>query len=236
MLVERVVVQNCSWRVSSKVLLVRRFRLMGCSIQTSDVDESARTYGPVLVPKDQGYQVGSDPLNRAGSIGVEAVWRWGKSAVAQITPLVDEAQSLNAPAQDLADRIASRFMHAVVCVAAVTCAVFIGRHAETVLPLLIDDLWKDQGYLPPIPASLVPSWCGHCAPSNIKASGTAFPGQDISLGVKASYKRLVPTWDDTVAAETHCCDVDHIQCLRFQSGQSSAVPRTSVFHTSASER
>ena len=156
--------------------------------------------------------------------------------MARITALVDEAQSLNAPAQDLADRIAPRFMHAVVCVAAVTFVVLIKRHAETVLPLLIDDLWKDQGYLPPIPASLVPSSCGHRAPSNIKTSGTAFPGQDISLRVKASYKRLVSTWDDTVAAETHCCDVDYIQCLRFQSDRSSAVPRTSVFHTSASEK
>ena len=41
---------------------------MGCSVQESEKDESALTYGPVLVPKDQGYQVVSDPLNRAGSI------------------------------------------------------------------------------------------------------------------------------------------------------------------------
>ena len=89
---------------------------------------------------------------------------------------------------------------------------------------------EDQGHLPPIPAlpPLVPSWCGHCAPSNIKVSGTAFPDQDKSLREKASYKRLVSTWDDTVAAETHCCDVDHIQM--------PALPERSKFSSAPHER
>ena len=72
MLVERV--------VDAKLLLESDLEGTACakipadgivSIQTSDVDASALTYGPDLVPKDQVYQVVSDPLNRAGSTRVK---------------------------------------------------------------------------------------------------------------------------------------------------------------------
>ena len=90
---------------------------------TSEVDESALTGESVPVPKKQGYKVVGHPLNHDGSIRVKLSGVGEKSAVAQIAQLVKEAQSLKAPAQGLADRIASRFAPAVVSVAAVTFAV-----------------------------------------------------------------------------------------------------------------
>ena len=76
---------------------------------TSEVDESALTGESVPVPKKQGYKVVGDQLNHAGSTRVRLSGVGEKSAVAQIAQLVEEAQSLKAPVQDLADRIASRF-------------------------------------------------------------------------------------------------------------------------------
>ena len=73
------------------------------------------------------------------------------------------------------------------------------------------------------------------APSNIKASETAFPGQDISLRMKASYKRLVSTWDDTVAAEhTVGAWITSYACASERS-KISCAPHGN-FHTSASEK
>ena len=187
--------------------------LWDCSVQTSDADESALTYGPILVPKDRGYQVGSDPSNRDGSIGVKL------SGVGE-SPLWHKSLRLWMSAISFCARtrfrgqIASRFMHAVVCVAAGYVCGFDwapGGNSQQSCPFfLIGDLWKDQGYLPPISASLVPRWCDHCHLQQLSL-GIAFPGQNIYFRVKARYKRLVPTWNDTVAAETHCCHVDHIQ-------------------------
>ena len=56
------------------------------------------------MPKKQGYKVVGDPLNHAGSIRVRLSNVGEKFAVAQIVQLVEEAQSLEAPAQALADR------------------------------------------------------------------------------------------------------------------------------------
>ena len=102
-------VQNCSWRVTSKVLLVRRFQLLGLfdsNVRCRRVSLDIRT---CPCAQETGlpdrWRLDEPCWLHQG----EAVWRWRKSAVAQITPLEEEAQSLNAPAQDLADRIASRF-------------------------------------------------------------------------------------------------------------------------------
>ena len=75
---------------------------------TSEVDESALTGESVLVPKKQGYKVVGEPWNHAGYIRVRLSGVDEKSAVAQIAQLVEEAQSFKSPAQDVADRIASR--------------------------------------------------------------------------------------------------------------------------------
>ena len=68
-------------------------------------------------------RVDAGGAHHAGSIRVRLSDVGERSAVAQIAQLVEEAHSLTAPAQDLADRIASRFVSAVVSVAAVSFAV-----------------------------------------------------------------------------------------------------------------
>ena len=94
-------------------------------------------------------------------------------------------------------------------------------------------LVKDQGYLPPIPASLVPSWCGHCEPSNIKASGTAFPGQEHfprskgelqAVGLKLGTTRLPPkhivaTWITSNACASRAVEVQQRPARAFSSPQ-----------------
>ena len=86
---------------------------------TSEVDESALTGESVPVPKKQGDKVVGTTLNH-GTIRVRLSGVGEKSAVAQIAQLVEGAM------QDLADRVASRFVPAVVSVAAVTFAVWLG--------------------------------------------------------------------------------------------------------------
>ena len=92
---------------------------------TSEVDESAPAGESVPVPKKQGDKVVGAMMNHAGTIRVRLSGVGEKSAVAQIAKLVEEAQSQKAPVQDLADRIARRFVPTVVSVAAVTLGVWL---------------------------------------------------------------------------------------------------------------
>ena len=104
--------------------------LPGAKIPPDGIVESALTGESVLVPKKQGDKVVGATLNHAGTIRVRLSGVGEKSVVAQIAKLVEEAQSQKAPVQDLADRIASRFVLAVVSVAAVNVCSLAWPHVQ----------------------------------------------------------------------------------------------------------
>jgi len=115
---------------------------------TSEVDESALTGESVPVPKKQGDKVVGATMNHAGTIRVRLSGVGEKSAVAQIAKLVEEAQSQKAPVQDLADRIARRFVPTVVSVAAVTLAVWLAATYTGLVQISsLPDQYQRERYL-----------------------------------------------------------------------------------------
>ncbi len=87
---------------------------------SSAVDESMVTGESLPIQKSAGDEVVGATLNRTGSFVMEAR-RVGKDTVlAQIVRLVQEAQGSKAPIQQLADRVTSWFVPAVIGVAILT--------------------------------------------------------------------------------------------------------------------
>lgn len=87
---------------------------------SSTLDESMVTGESLPVVKSAGDEVIGATLNRTGSFVMEAR-RVGKDTVlAQIVRLVQEAQGSKAPIQQLADRVTSWFVPAVIGVAVLT--------------------------------------------------------------------------------------------------------------------
>ncbi len=86
----------------------------------SAVDESMLTGESMPVEKNPGDEVVGGTLNTIGAFTFRAT-RIGKdTALARIVRLIEEAQGSKAPLQRLADRIAARFVPAVIAVALVT--------------------------------------------------------------------------------------------------------------------
>ena len=86
----------------------------------SAVDESMLTGESMPVEKTPGDEVVGGTLNTIGAFTFRAT-RIGKdTALARIVRLIEEAQGSKAPLQRLADRIAARFVPAVIAVALVT--------------------------------------------------------------------------------------------------------------------
>jgi P-type Cu+ transporter len=88
----------------------------------SDVDESMLTGEPLPVPVEPGSQVTGSCLNGSGRIVVRATRVGADTRLAQITRLVQDAQSGKAPVQRLADQVSAVFVPAVLGLALLTLA------------------------------------------------------------------------------------------------------------------
>jgi Cu+-exporting ATPase len=91
----------------------------------STVDESMLTGEAAPAEKEPGSAVTGGTINLAGAFTFTAI-RVGKdTTLARIMRLVKEAQGSRAPVQDLADRVAARFVPAVAAAALITFAVWL---------------------------------------------------------------------------------------------------------------
>ena len=91
----------------------------------SDVDESMLTGEPLPVPVGPGSPVTGSGLNGSGRIVVRATRVGGDTRLAQITRLVQDAQSGKAPVQRLADQVSAVFVPVVLALAMLTLAVWL---------------------------------------------------------------------------------------------------------------
>jgi P-type Cu+ transporter len=87
---------------------------------SSSVDESLITGEPIPVEKTSGSRVTGGTVNTTGSFVMRAERVGSETLLAQIVRMVADAQRSRAPVQQLADRVASYFVPAVIFVAALT--------------------------------------------------------------------------------------------------------------------
>ncbi|HZR70690.1 MAG TPA: heavy metal translocating P-type ATPase [Burkholderiales bacterium] len=90
----------------------------------SSVDESLVTGEPLPVEKSAGERVTGGTLNGSGSFVMRAERVGAETLLARIVQMVAEAQRTRAPIQNLADRVSSYFVPAVVGVALVAFAAW----------------------------------------------------------------------------------------------------------------
>ena len=88
------------------------------------VDESMLTGEPVPVDKVSGDKVFGATINAAGSVLVEATRVGSDTTLAQIARLVARAQTMKAPIEHLADRVAGIFVPVVIAIAAISFAAW----------------------------------------------------------------------------------------------------------------
>jgi Cu+-exporting ATPase len=86
----------------------------------SSVDESMVTGESLPVTKSVGSNVIGATINQAGSFELKVTHIGQETMLSQIIKMVDEAQSSRAPIQDMADRISSWFVPAVIGIAVLT--------------------------------------------------------------------------------------------------------------------
>lgn len=91
----------------------------------SAVDESLLTGEPLPVEKHAGDEVTGGTINQNGSFVMEAAKVGSETTLAKIVDLVASAQRSRAPMQNLADKVASYFVPAVVSIAVISFLVWI---------------------------------------------------------------------------------------------------------------
>ena len=91
----------------------------------TSVDESMLTGEPTAQPRDVGDRVLAGSLNYDGAVVCEAQSMGEATVLAQITKMVEQAQSSRAPMERLADRASSIFVPIVLGLAAVTFAAWL---------------------------------------------------------------------------------------------------------------
>lgn len=97
---------------------------------SSAVDESMITGESLPVEKGPGDEVVGATLNRTGAFTFRATRVGRDTVLAQIVRMVEEAQGSKPPIARLADRIASRFVPAVMAAAAITFLIWWGMGPE----------------------------------------------------------------------------------------------------------
>ena len=102
----------------------------------SAVDESMLSGEPLPVDKKQGDTVAAGTINGEGMLAFQATRVGKETALAQIIRLVQEAQGSKAPIQDLADRVASVFVPAVIIIAIVTFTIWWITTGDAVLSMI----------------------------------------------------------------------------------------------------
>ncbi len=97
---------------------------------SSAVDESMVTGESIPVEKNEGDMVIGATINKTGSFEFEATRVGAETTLSQIIRLIEEAQGSKAPIQDFADRVAARFVPAVIGAAALTFVIWLLIGAE----------------------------------------------------------------------------------------------------------
>jgi len=91
----------------------------------TEVDESMLTGEPLPVARGVGDPLAAGTLNRSAPVLLRATRVGDDTTLARIVRLVEEAQSGKAPLQALADRVAGRFVPAVLLIALITAALWL---------------------------------------------------------------------------------------------------------------
>lgn len=93
------------------------------------IDESMVTGESMPVDRQEGEEVIGGTINKNGLLKVEATKVGKDTFLSQIIRFVEEAQARKAPIQRFADRVAARFVPAIVVIAAATFLVwmFLGK-------------------------------------------------------------------------------------------------------------
>ena len=103
----------------------------------STVDESMLTGEPVPVEKAPGDPVTGGTLNRSGAFTMRADGVGADTVLARIARLVAAAQRSRAPVQGLVDRVSSRFVPAVIAVAAAAFVAWVLAGPDPALPYAV---------------------------------------------------------------------------------------------------
>ncbi len=104
--------------------------------QETEVDESVLTGEADPVLKQVHDTLLSGSLNVSTTVRVKVAQPAGTSFMARITRMIEEAQSRKAPVQGLADRVAGRFIPAVIIMALATALYWSLQSEDPVIPLL----------------------------------------------------------------------------------------------------
>ena len=99
----------------------------------SSVDESMITGESIPVDKGVGDRVVGATVNTTGSLRVATMNVGRDTFLSQMIGLVEQAQSSKAPVQRLADRVAARFVPAVLLIALVTFGVWLAVGPDPVV-------------------------------------------------------------------------------------------------------
>lgn len=91
------------------------------------VDESMLTGESTPLPREVGGRVLAGSLNYDGAVVCRANSLGGETVLAQITRMVEQAQSSRAPMERLADRASAIFVPVVLALAMLTFAIWLGE-------------------------------------------------------------------------------------------------------------
>ncbi len=109
---------------------------------SSSIDESMVTGESIPVEKHRGDKVIGSTINKSGSFVFRAEKVGSETMLANIIKMVEEAQESRAPIQDLADKVSSYFVPAVVIVAVLSSLAWLvaGMNTGFVLTIFVSVL------------------------------------------------------------------------------------------------